>query len=297
MMKMIFMGCVEFSDAALRKVLELRNRGIEVAGVITRRYSSAHSDFKSLEPMAKDSRIPCLLADDASESQTANWIRSTSPDVIYCFGWSQLLGKEILAASRLGVIGYHPAALPQNRGRHPIIWTLALGLRQTASTFFFMDEGADSGDILSQRKVSISDQEDAGTLYQKLIDTAMVQIEEFTMQLVSGRYPREKQNHAEANVWRKRSKEDGRIDWRMNAQSVCNLVRALARPYPGAYFLYQKEEISVWKAEKIPVEERNIEPGKILAVENRTLIVKCGEDAVRLVEHGFQRLPQKGEYL
>jgi len=64
---------------------------------------------------------------------------------------SSLLKKELLSLPPNGVLGYHPAKLPQNRGRHPLIWSLVLGLEESASTFYFMDEGADSGDILSQK--------------------------------------------------------------------------------------------------------------------------------------------------
>jgi methionyl-tRNA formyltransferase len=63
----------------------------------------------------------------------------------FCLGWSNLLKAEILKAAPLGVIGFHPAALPANRGRHPLIWALGLGLDETATTFFFMDKGADRG--------------------------------------------------------------------------------------------------------------------------------------------------------
>ena len=63
------------------------------------------------------------------------------------------MGNRILDLAPLGIIGFHPAALPRNRGRHPIVWALVLGLEETASTFFFMDKGADTGDILSQEKI------------------------------------------------------------------------------------------------------------------------------------------------
>ena len=76
-----------------------------------------------------------------------------------------------------GVIGYHPAALPHNRGRHPIIWALARGLTQTASTFFLMDEGADTGAIVDQEPVPIGAHDDAGRLYARLQDMAIHKVE------------------------------------------------------------------------------------------------------------------------
>ena len=143
----------------------------------------------------------------------------------------------------LGVVGFHPAALPANRGRHPIIWSLVLGLDKTASTFFFMDAGADSGDILSQREILISDQDDARTLYNKVTEMALSQIEEFLPALASGSAQRVTQSPLEASSWRKRRKTDGVIDWRMSAQSIHNLVRGLSKPYVGAHFLTDGKEI------------------------------------------------------
>ncbi len=91
---------------------------------------------------------------------------------------------------KIGVIGYHPSALPANRGRHPIIWAIALGLNETASTFFFMDECADSGDVLSQAIISIEDSDDPRSLYTKVILSAMNQIEEFMPSLLNNTYSR-----------------------------------------------------------------------------------------------------------
>ena len=88
--------------------------------------------------------------------------------MIFCFGWSSLLKERVLNIPPMGVIGYHPAKLPENRGRHPLIWAIALGLENSASTFFFMDKGADSGDILSQVDFNISYQDDAQSVYQKV---------------------------------------------------------------------------------------------------------------------------------
>ena len=78
----------------------------------------------------------------------------------------------------MGVLGFHPTKLPQNRGRHPLIWALALGLKKVPQ-HFFMDEGADSGDILSQKDFDISHNDDAKTLYDKVVEIALEQIAQF----------------------------------------------------------------------------------------------------------------------
>lgn len=297
-MRVVFIGCVEFSYATLETVASVDEA--EIVGVATKKASDFHSDFKSLGPLARDVDVPCHLARDNDQEALEGWLRDCSPDVVYCFGWPYLLKRPVLEVAELGVVGYHPTELPENRGRHPIIWTLVLGLDRTASTFFFMDEGADSGDILSQEPVSVRPEDDARSLYDRLLETARTQIPAFTRQLASGNYTRRPQDDTRANYWRKRSSEDGEIDWRMSASSVHDLVRALARPYPGAHCVRDGQEIKIWKVEPVregPRIAENLEPGKILGVKGERLLVKCGEGAVRIVEHEFESLPSEGDYL
>lgn len=225
------------------------------------------------------------------------WLQGLAPDVMYCFGWSYLLERQILKVPRLGVVGYHPAALPQNRGRHPIIWALALGLPETASTFFFMDEGADSGDILSQEFVSIGPADDAADLYRKLSVTAIEQVTCFTGQLVENTYSRKPQDHSKANYWRKRNKLDGQIDWRMSARNIYNLIRALAPPYLGAHCVHNGTEIKIWKSELAGENPQNLEPGKVIKVIDKNIFIACGEGILKLVGHDFTELPAEGSYL
>ena len=297
-MKVVLIGCVDFSHHTLEHILTLKE--VQLTGVITRKASPVNADFRSLEPLARRAGVPCLFAEGTSEDLTAAWLEGLAPDVVYCFGWSSLLKRRILEIPRLGVVGYHPAALPKNRGRHPIIWALALGLTKTASTFFFMDEGADSGDILSQEPITITPADDALSLYGKCVAVALRQITTFTGQLADGRYPRVPQNHGEANRWRRRSMRDGAIDWRMTSTCLYNLVRALTHPYVGAHFVYDGREIKVWRAEVVddafPGRE-NLEPGKILYADPQGVVVKCGQGVLRLLDHGLDSPVKEGEYL
>lgn len=297
-MNIVLIGCVEFSYMTLKHLLTLKD--IKIVGIITRKESAFNADFHSLEPLAIEKEIPCFFAKGNDQNDMVEWLTKLKPDVVYCFGWSYLLKEEILKIPRLGVIGYHPAALPLNRGRHPIIWALALGLNETASTFFFMDEGADSGDILSQKKVQIAIDDDALSFYRKLTAVAIGQISDFTLQLAANDFPKIHQDHSKANYWRKRTKSDGQIDWRMSSKSIYNLVRALARPYVGAHCISGTEEIKIWKTEIVDPQFpdlKNIEPGNVLQVDDQNIVVKCGEGVLKLIDHEFKTLPEKGCYL
>lgn len=283
-MRAFFIGTVHFSKAMLEKLLE--NNGIEIVGLATKKSSSFNSDFCDLSSLVVERGIPYQYVDDINSADSVKWIRSLNVDVVFCLGWSSLIKKEVLDIPRLGVIGYHPAELPKNRGRHPIIWALVLGLTQTASTFFLMDEGADTGDIISQEKVTINFEDNAHTLYQKLTNIALVQIDGIVDACNKGLPHRISQAEHDGNYWRKRSKKDGRIDWRMKSEDIYNLVRALHKPYPGAHFEYKNEEITVWKCTILDkAVSSNIEPGKVMEVAGNSIIVKSGDGAVKLTDY------------
>ncbi len=294
-MRIVLIGAVLFSRASLERLIALR---AEVVGIVSRPPTPRHADQAPLDDLAASAGIPFHACTDINDETTVAWIAARRPDVIFCFGWSQIIRRPLLDLAPLGIVGYHPALLPKNRGRHPLIWALALGLEETGSTFFFMDEGADSGDILSQRRLPIRAEDDAGSLYRRMTETALEQLADFLPRLTGGCYAREPQDHGRASYWRRRSPADGRIDWRMPSAGVHNLVRALARPYPGATFRRGGDEVIVWRTEPIaePV-AANIEPGKVLAVEGRRLRVKTGDGAIDLVEHELDTLPAAGDYL
>jgi methionyl-tRNA formyltransferase len=279
-MRIVFVGSVEFSR---RTLLHLLTIGADVVGVCTKKISNFNADHTDLSDICKDYNLPCLYVDDINSSESISWIKKKMPDVIFCFGWSKLLKKDFLELAPQGIVGFHPAALPKNRGRHPLIWALALGLEKTASTFFFMDVGADSGDIISQREVLISQSDDAGSLYEKVCQSALVQINDFLPSLVSGVCDRMKQEEGQANSWRKRSFGDGKIDWRMSASSIDRLVRALSKPYVGADFEVNGQVVKLWKVAIVKGAPKNIEPGKIYKLVSSAPVVKCGEDAICLL--------------
>jgi len=292
--RVVLIGSVEFSLKALENLI---TTNVNLVGVCTKESSTFNSDFVDLKPICDINQTPCLHIDDINSIKSIEWIKNLNPDVIFCFGWSSLIKKEVLSIAPMGVVGYHPAKLPKNRGRHPLIWSLALGLEKSASTFFFMDEGADTGDILSQIDFEISYQDDARSLYDKVTNVALVQIEEFIPELERGIYTRIKQIEKESNNWRKRSQLDGKIDFRMNSRSIYNLTRALTRPYVGAHIKYNDTNYSVWKVKESDNFQENIEPGKVLKVVDDAFTVKSYDGAIEIIEHDFKKVPKVGEYL
>ena len=295
-MRVIFIGTVEFSKKTLEKLIDLN---VRVVGVCTKKMSNFNSDFSNVIPVCKKKKIPIKYVKDINSKENIEWIKSLAPDIIFCFGWSTLIKKKLLNFPPMGVLGYHPAKLPKNKGRHPLIWTLALGLKKSASTFFFMDEQADSGDILSQKNFDILATDNARDLYNKVIRIALKQIEEFIPKLQNKSYKRIKQNSKLSNFWRKRNLDDGMIDFRMSSIAIYNLVRALSKPYIGAHIRYKDSNINVWEVKMIKKikYQSNIESGKVLSVIKNTITVKTYDGAIKILKHEFKKPPTVGEYL
>lgn len=279
-MKSVFIGNVISSERFLSTLISI---GVNISGVVTAENTGSNADYFDLRPLCSKSSIDYITCLDVNDEETIKWIEEKQPDIIFCFGWSQIIRSKLLGVPRIGVIGFHPAYLPRNRGRHPIIWALALGLHETASSFFFMDTGADSGDIISQVPIEIDEHDDANSLYDKITKVASSQLKEFVPRLMNGEAIGTKQNHALANYWRRRGHADGVIDWRMSAKSIYNLVRALTRPYIGAEFVHKGIIYKVWQCSVIPKEGLdNIEPGKVIDIDNGLLIIKCADHCIKL---------------
>ncbi|MDK2597580.1 methionyl-tRNA formyltransferase [Pseudoalteromonas obscura] len=279
-MKAGFIGCVDSSRVALETLIGID--GLDVSAVVTRECSAVNTDFCDLTDICIGNNIPVHFEDPKEREASVDFLAAYDLDIVFCIGWSYLLSERMLSLPKQGVIGFHPAKLPSNRGRHPIIWALALGLDETASTFFKMDAGADSGPIVSQVPVTIEATDNATSLYKKILDVTQIQLSKLGTDLVNGVAQFVEQDHDKATYWRKRSRVDGLIDFRMSAVSIHNLVRALASPYPGAEFVYEGQHFTVQSSalseEKYPT---NIEPGKVLGKTETSLLVKtAGDEAI-----------------
>jgi methionyl-tRNA formyltransferase len=256
---------------------------IEIVGIIGRRSNKLNSDHVDLRMIANGIHVPFHSTNDINSSKTISWAKKLKPDWILCVGWSQLFKESILKIPKYKVIGYHPALLPANRGRHPLIWALFLGLDFTGSSFFIMNEKADSGKVILQKIIRINKNDNAQILYNKMIKTALSQVNELIKIFLSeGRNFNYINNNIKTNYWRKRDIQDGVIDWRMSSAQIVRLINALYKPYVGAQFEYKGKDIKVWKAKVIRIKQQNIEPGKIISYKNLKNIVKSGDTAVQL---------------
>ena len=122
-MRILLIGCVKSSELFLKRLIEI---DADIVGVVTKKQSEINSDYVDLGEICRKARIDYLYVESANSEEAKKYVKEKNVDVLLCLGWSQLLDKELLSLPKLGSVGFHPAELPHNRGRHPLIWALAL---------------------------------------------------------------------------------------------------------------------------------------------------------------------------
>jgi len=289
-MRILFIGNVLLSYNLL-KVL-LKNK-VNLVGAITTKKSKFNSDFRNISYLCKKNKIDLHYTKKINSNNSIKWIRDKSPDYIFCFGWSQILNYEIISIPKKYIIGFHPSRLPTLRGRHPIIWSIILGAKSSASTFFIINKNIDDGPIVEQKIIKIMKDYDSFDLYKKIIEKAESQVINILKKIKNNKLTVVKNNKKDSSTLRKRSFEDGKIDWRMSGQSISRLVRALNYPYPGAHLQYRNKIYKIWKV-KIVQNKKIIEPGKILSNKNKKPIIKCADSAIQIIK-SYPELTLKGK--
>ena len=275
-MKSILVGAVESTRLALEVLAEA---GVPPAALFTLPMSKSarHSDFVHLVPTANALGVPVVPISNVNDADVSEKIRAIAPDYSFVIGWSQICRSEFLNLARVGSIGYHPAALPQNRGRAVIPWTILQDCSETGSTLFWMDEGADSGDILCQEIFSVAADETATTLYQKHCESFAQMFRQSVASLKLFEGKRQLQDHRHATYCAKRIAEDGLIDWSLPAVDVWRLIRAVTRPYPGAFTFYKGKKLVIWMADLVGKAPYWGLPGQIQQLDELGALVQCGD--------------------
>lgn len=233
-MRSVFIGAVEGSAMALRAICAAGHPPALVVTLPLDR-ASAHSDFHDLGPIADAEGIALHRAARSDDTSCLAAIGAVAPDLVMVIGWSQLIGPALMAVPGLGVLGFHPAALPRMRGRGVIPWHILTGQRQGGATLFWITDGIDDGPIAAQTVFDIDpDRITARALYDRAVAEMVALLPPLLDRLAQGDRPATPQNEQDATICARRRPRDGRIDWTRPAACVDRLIRAVGPPYPGA---------------------------------------------------------------
>jgi len=284
-MKIIFIGGVRFSYEILKTMLE-NNWNISAVFSYDDSKKEKISDFVSLDELCSEYNLQNIKVNKINDQNNIQIIKKIKPDIILVMGWSQLLKREIISIPKIGVIGSHPTELPKYRGRAPIPWSILKGLKRSALTFFFIEEGIDNGDIIDQRFFKLSSNDDATSVYKKVESLGKEMILDNLTNLQNGNYTRKKQDDSKfIENWEKREPQDGIIDWSRSSEEIHTLIRATTHPYPGAYTIFNSSKLIIWDAEFSNDQSKGI--GKIMSVNNFNVKIGTGKGVIILKRVSF----------
>jgi methionyl-tRNA formyltransferase len=233
-MKIVWVGFHVEGIPALRGVLE---RGVHVEGVLTLKPEQAakRSGVADYAAVCEEFGVPLYEIKNINDAEAVGLLRRLAPDLCFVIGWSQIVRAEALRTARVGMVGAHASLLPHNRGRAPINWALIKGLKETGNSLIWLAENVDEGDIIAQTKFEITPYDTCATLYDKVALSNREMILDVLPRLADGERPGRRQPHIDEELLPGRKPEDGLIDWEQSAREVYDFVRALTRPYPGAF--------------------------------------------------------------
>lgn len=190
-------------------------------------------------------------------------------DLLIAVSWRYLVPRAVYGSMRLGAYVLHDSMLPAYRGFSPTVWAIVNGEQSTGVTLFKMVDEMDQGPIVAQESVVIPQEAYVSDVIP-LVTSAYLRVIERTIgSLLSGKAASVAQDETRASYCCKRLPQDNRIQWDTPAQAIVRLVRAVSRPYPGAYCSLNERKLTVWRASMgiEPPHYVGIVPGRLLFVE------------------------------
>ncbi|MAE42503.1 hypothetical protein CMO93_01920 [Candidatus Woesearchaeota archaeon] len=277
-MRIIIIGCTQ---STRRIVLDiLKNKKYEVVAIFSLQDKdfAKKARFALMDDIAFENDIELHKIGDINDQMIINLIKKLNPDIVLEVGWSQIISKDILEIPSKGTIGIHCSFLPKNQGAASLNWALIKGEKEWGVTLFYLKEKIDTGDIIDQRKFPIDKRDNIETLFDKA-DFLSIQMLQKNLPLIKeGTNPKIKQNKEESTYLPKRKPEDGEIKWGELADSISALVRALAKPYPGAFTYIKDERLFILDVEILEEESKKHIPGTIIGIiDKRGIVVSTGD--------------------
>ncbi len=259
----------------------LQRNGFDIAAVFTHGDTPGEAVwFDSVAELAAARNIATFAPENINHPRWVEKIHDLAPEIIFSFYYRRMVSAQILEIPPKGCLNLHGSLLPKYRGRCPINWVLINGEKKTGVTLHYMTPRPDDGDIVGQQEIEISPADTAQTLYKKAETAAGRLLDEVLPQIKAGTAPRIPQDHGQATYFGGRTPEDGQIDWSESASRIRDLVRAVTRPYPGAYSFYGLKKYYFWQVSEHPLPASSAKPGTILSTS--PLVIACGSQALKI---------------
>jgi methionyl-tRNA formyltransferase len=210
-----------------------------------------------------------------------DFFRSVAPDVVAIIAYGQIISQRLIDIPRLGWVNLHASLLPKYRGAAPIHWAIVNGETHTGVTTMQINAGLDTGPMLLKYETEIGPDETAPELGVRLAEAGAPLIAETLRALDGGAIQASAQDATQASFAPQLKKEDGRIDWSLDARTIYNRIRGL-QPWPGAFTSFRGKNCHIWGKPASEVFAASLAPGALHVGDGQSLVWCGGATALRL---------------
>jgi methionyl-tRNA formyltransferase len=283
--RVLFMGTPDFAVPSLRVLLEEKEQ-VEVIGVVTQP-DRPKGRKKVLTPPpvkveALNHDLPVFQPQKLRSGEGIRQVLELQPDLIVTAAYGQILPEPVLEAPKYGCINVHASLLPKYRGGAPIHHAIINGEKETGVTIMYMVKALDAGDMLLQRAIPITSEDNVGTMHDKLANLGAELLKEVLPSILDGTVQAVPQDDEQATFAPNITREDEKIDWKRSARELDCQIRGLC-PWPVAYTMWKGKPFKIWKASVVN-EETQDEPGTVIRLDADGIVVATGNGMLRLTE-------------
>lgn len=235
-----------YHNVGLVGLESLLRAGVEIKLVVTHQDNPEENIwFGSVADLAEKHGIQVIKPDDPNQADVVQSFVDLNPEWIFSFYYRHMLRQEILSIPAYGAYNLHGSLLPRYRGRAPVNWAVLHGEKETGVSLHRMVEKPDAGDLVDQESIKIRPNDTAHDVFMKLTPAAEILLHRCLPKLLAGEANLTSLDLSKGSYFSGRKPEDGRIDWNCTAWEIHNLIRAVAPPYPGAFFDYRGERFYI----------------------------------------------------
>ncbi len=280
-MNIVFMGTPDFAVESLKKIYE---SGHNILAVVSQPDKPSGRNMKLMptpvKEYAESKNIKVYQPEKIrKDEELYETLKSLKPDVIVVVAFGQILPQKILDIPKYGSVNVHGSLLPKYRGAAPIQWAIISGEKVTGITTMYMDAGMDTGDMIQKAEVKIENDDNFGTLYEKMKIKGGELIVQTLEKIADGVAPRVKQPD-DFTLAPMIEKTLGNIDWNNNSEDIRNLVRGL-NPTPGAYTNIEGQKIKIWRVEFSNLEKTDeVLPGMVIKANKKEGLLISTQDGI-----------------
>jgi methionyl-tRNA formyltransferase len=237
-----------YSEVGFRCLRVLLAQGVDIPLLFTHADDPGESQwFGSVRDLAREAGLRVETTEDPN---TPAWIaagNAADPDFVFSFYYRHMLTDDWLKLARRGALNMHGSLLPQYRGRAPVHWAILRGETVTGASLHYMVEKPDAGALVDQQSVPILENDTALEVSLKVAGAAETVLARSLPRLIDGTVEARPLDLQRGSYFGRRTPEDGRIDWRADARTVHDLVRAVAPPFPGAFTDVNGCRLALWE--------------------------------------------------